>query len=104
MNDAKPWGEKTFDAEWDDGSQYDRTLATCRQRDELVEVVRELVKHLDESCHNDSHCSRSEECDELEPGEECGNHDVCPSCECGVDRWQASATKARAVLAKWGAL
>jgi uncharacterized coiled-coil DUF342 family protein len=83
----------------------DRLRATCRKRDELVEVVRELVEALDMAAHSEE-CSRTEECDELEPGEECGIHDACPSCDCGVDRWQASATKARAVLvlvlAKWG--
>ena len=77
-------------------------IGTCRQRDELVAVVRELVEALDMAAHSEE-CSRTEECDELEPGEECGNHErACPSCDCGVDRWQAATTKARAVLAKWG--
>ena len=113
MSDAKPWTtsewadcEDPADAVTPDGNYMNpvhvaRTLATCRQRDEMVAMVRELVEALDMAAHSEE-CSRTEECDD-ERGHNCDNHErACPSCDCGVDRWQASAAKACAVLAKWG--
>jgi hypothetical protein len=103
VSDAKPLDTEAVTNQMIGGyllCPLDRALATCRQRDELVEALRELVEALDMTVHDDG-CGRTDECDD-ERGHDCGHHGrVCPSCVCGVGRWQAATTKARDVLAKW---
>lgn len=94
MNDAKPWTtsewadcEDPADAVTPDGNYMNpvhvaRTLATCRQRDELVEVLTEIARLK----RGGIEATDSEEEWTAFWAERCGKYE----------------TAARAVLAKWG--
>jgi hypothetical protein len=80
VNDAKPWVTWQVDGSttWV-GSNEDwraKTIATCRQRDELVEVVRELVEALDRAVNLTCNCANDPEFKVLGHAPFCDARDV----------------------------
>lgn len=98
---ARLTGEPT-EEQWDYAAnaqrQHDRAEKAEKANATLRGLAERARKHLTEATHGED-CSRSDECDDADPGE-CGNHDpgYCPACDCGVSEWHETAAELYAAL------